>query len=100
MRNDIEEILIPTEELQAKVKALAAQLTEDYADKDPIFVGVLKGVVMFYSDIVRNFDAPCEMDFMWISSYAGGTTTTGQMNVLRDLTRDISGRHVVILEDI
>ena len=88
------------QELQAKVKALAAQLTEDYADKDPIFVGVLKGVVMFYSDIVRNFDAPCELDFMWISSYAGGTSTTGQMNVLRDLTRDISGRHVVILEDI
>lgn len=99
MENDMQEILIPTEELQEKVAFLARQLMEDYADKDPVFVGVLKGVVMFYVDIVRQFNAPCELDFMWISSYKG-TDSTGKMIVQRDVTQDLEGRHVVILEDI
>lgn len=99
MKNDLQEVLIPEDELRARVTDLARQLMNDYADKDPVFVGVLKGVVMFYSDIVRQFDAPCVLDFMWISSYAG-TGSTGKMTVQRDLTQNIEGRHVVILEDI
>ena len=99
MKNDIKEVLLSEEQIQSKVKELTAQLMEDYADKNPLFVGVLKGVVMFYSDVVRNFEAPCELDFMWISSYKG-TNSTGGMTVRQDVTRDIKGRHVVILEDI
>ena len=99
MKNDIQEVLLTEAQIQGKVRELAAQLTAEYADKNPLFVGVLKGVVMFYSDFVRAFDAPCEMDFMWISSYSG-TSSTGPMEVKRDVSQDIRGRHVVILEDI
>lgn len=99
MENNIQKVLISQEQIQDKVKELAAQLMEEYADKNPLFVGVLKGVVMFYADMVRAFKAPCEMDFMWISSYQG-TSSTGNMIVRQDLSRDIKGRHVVILEDI
>ena len=99
MRNDIESILLTEVQIQAKVRELAAALKEEYADKDPLFVGVLKGVVPFFADMMKAYDAPCEIDFMWISSYQG-TNSTGSMIVRKDVTRDIKGRHVVILEDI
>lgn len=99
MRNDMQEIMFTEEQIQEKVKELAAILSKEYADKDPVFVGVLKGVVMFFADIVRNVDIPCEIDFMSISSYAG-TTSTGRTEIRKDLSVDIKGRHVVILEDI
>lgn len=99
MKQDIAEILISEEVLQARVQELAAQLSEKYRGKNPLFVGVLKGVVMFFSDFVKQFDDMCEIDFMWISSYAG-TNTTGSMVVKRDVSADIKGRPVVILEDI
>ncbi len=98
MIENIREVLLTEEQIQTRVKELAAQLSEEYKDKDPIFVGVLKGVVMFYADFVKNFTESCEMDFMWISSYAG--TTSGQMQIRQDLSKNIEGRHVVILEDI
>ena len=98
MKEDIKQVLLSEEQIQAKVKELAAQLMEEYHDKNPIFVGVLKGVVMFFSDMVREFGAPCQIDFMWISSYAG--STSGEMLVRQDVSADIKGRHVVILEDI
>ena len=99
MINDMKEILITEEQIQAKVKELAAQISKDYAGKDPVFVGVLKGVVIFFADMVRNVDIPCEIDFMSISSYSG-TTTTGRTEVRKDVSVDIKGRHVIILEDI
>jgi len=99
MRNDIKEVLLTEEQIQAKVKELAAILSREYADKDPIFVGVLKGVVLFFSDMIKNIDIPCQIDFMWVSSYGSGTTS-GKMQVKRDVSEDIKGRHVVILEDI
>ena len=99
MTKDIQEVLISEEQLQARIRQLAAQISEEYAGKDPIFVGVLKGVVVFYADMVRAIDVPCQFDFMWISSYEG-TNSTGQMTVKRDISADIKGRHVVILEDI
>ena len=98
MFNEISHILLTEEQIQTRVKELAAQLSLEYADKNPIFVGVLKGVVMFYADFVKNFEGHCQMDFMWISSYSG--TTSGGMIVRQDLSNDIKGRHVVILEDI
>jgi len=98
MHQDIRNVLIDEQTLQAKVKALAAQLSQEYAGKNPIFVGVLKGVVMFFGDFVKNFTSPCQIDFMWISSYSG--THSSHMQVKRDVSEDIRGRHVVILEDI
>ena len=99
MINDIQEVLINEEQLHAKVAELAAQLMEKYADKNPLFVGVLKGVVPFFADMMKAFFAPCQIDFMWISSYSG-TNSTGNMIVRKDVSADIKGRHVVILEDI
>ena len=98
MFQEISHILLTEEQIQNRVKELAAQLSKEYEGKDPVFVGVLKGVVMFYADFVKNFEGHCQMDFMWISSYAG--TTSGQMIVRQDVSADLKGRHVVILEDI
>ena len=99
MYNDLSEILLTEEQIQKRVKELAAQLSKEYAGKDPVFVGVLKGVVMFYADFVKNFTEHCQMDFMWISSYVG-TSSTGEMVVRKDVGVNLKGRHVVILEDI
>ena len=99
MERDIKKVLLTQEQIQNRVAELGRELMADYADKDPVFVGVLKGVVVFYADMIRSFDAPCELDFMWISSYAG-TQSTGNMLVRKDVTVDLTGRHVVILEDI
>ena len=99
MLQNISHVLLTEEQIQTRIKELAAELSAEYAGKDPIFVGVLKGVVMFYGDFIKRFTEPCQMDFMWISSYSG-TVSTGKMNVKQDLSQDIKGRHVVILEDI
>ena len=99
MEKNIERILISREQIQAKVQEMAAQISDEYADKDPVFVGVLKGVVVFFADMVREITVPCEIDFMCLSSY-GGTNSTGDVVVKKDLSVDIKGRHVVILEDI
>ena len=98
MLQDISYVLLTEEQIQSRVKELATQLSAEYAGKDPIFVGVLKGVVMFYADFLKNFTEHCEMDFMWISSYSGTQSKT--MTVRQDLSKNIEGRHVVILEDI
>ena len=99
MLQNISHVLLTEEQIQTRIKELAAELSAEYAGKDPIFVGVLKGVVMFYGDFIKRFTEPCQMDFMWISSYSG-TVSTGKMNVKQDLSQDIKGRHVVILEYI
>lgn len=99
MTNAIEKVLLSEEEIKAKVQELGQILSKEYAGKDPIFVGVLKGVVVFYADMVRAITVPCQFDFMWISSYSG-TNSTGKMEVRRDVSADIKDRHVVILEDI
>jgi hypoxanthine phosphoribosyltransferase len=99
MLQDISYVLLSEEQIQTRVKELAAQLSAEYAGKNPIFVGVLKGVVIFYADFIKNFTEHCQMDFMWISSYSG-TDSSGKMKVLQGLSQNIEGRHVVILEDI
>lgn len=98
MKKDIERVLLSEEQIQQKVRELAALLSREYAGKDPVFVGVLKGVVMFFGDIVKRIDIPSQIDFMWISSYQG--TNSKEMVVRRDISQDIKDRHVVILEDI
>ena len=99
MEGNIQEILISEEQLRSRIRELGEQLTEEYKDKNPIVVGVLKGVVIFYADMIRELKVPCEMDFMWVSSYTG-TNSTGNMIVKRDISGDVKGRHILILEDI
>ena len=99
MEKDIAKVLITEEVLQKRIKELAEEMNRKYAGKNPIFVGVLKGVVMFFADMVKRINIPCQIDFMWITSYSG-TQSTGIMNVKQDISSDIKGRHVVILEDI
>ena len=99
MHQDIKKVLYTEEQIQNKIKELAAVLTEEYRGKNPIFVGVMKGVVLFFSDMVKRIDTPCQIDFMWISSYSG-TGSTGNLIVKRDVSEELKGRHVVILEDI
>ena len=99
MHNDIEKILLSEQQIQARIQELGEVLTKEYADKNPVIVGVLKGVVVFYADMIRHIQVPCQMDFMWLSSYAG-TDSTGKMLVRQDVSADIEGRHVLILEDI
>ena len=99
MEKNIEKILLSEEQIQNRIRELGEVLTAEYAGKNPIIVGVLKGVVVFYADMIRHIKVPCQMDFMWISSYSG-TNSTGTMQVKRDVSGDIKGRHVLILEDI
>ena len=99
MEKDISKVLLTQEQIQERVAHLGKQISADYIDKDPVIVGVLKGVVVFYADMIRQISVPCQMDFMWISSYSG-TKSSGNMTVKRDVSVDIKGRHVLILEDI
>lgn len=99
LEKDIKEILLTEEQIQSRIAQLGEILTEDYKDKNPVVIGVMKGVVVFYADMIRQIKTHCEMDFMWISSYAG-TESTGNMLVRRDVVSDLKGRHVLILEDI
>lgn len=99
MEKDIQSILITEEELKAKVKEIGAKISEDYQGKTPIFVGVLKGCFIFMSDLVRSVSINCSMDFMAVSSYSG-TKTTGAVKINKDLSEDICGRDVIIVEDI
>ena len=97
--DQIKEVLISEQQIQDKVLELAQQISKEYEGKNPVFVGVLKGVVMFFGDFVKRVSVPCQIDFMWISSYQG-SSTTGNMCVKKDVSADLKGRHVVILEDI
>ena len=98
MEKDILKVLITEEQIKARIVEMGEEISREYAGKDPVVLGVLKGVVMFYADFLKNFTEECEMDFMWISSYSG--TESKAMQVRQDLSKNITGRHVVILEDI
>ena len=99
MLNDIERVLISEEELQAKIKEMGQKISEDFRGKEPLFVGVLKGCFIFMSDLLRYVDIKCTMDFMAVSSYQG-TSSTGAVKINKDLSQDIEGRHIIIVEDI
>lgn len=99
MNRDIQKILISEEELQDRISQLAEEVSRDYEGKDPIFVGVLKGVLFFMGDFLQRVTVPCEMETIRIASYEG-TDSTGDIRMLTDLNTTIQGRHVVILEDI
>ena len=97
--NEIKDILVTEEQIKAKVQELAKQLTEDYKDKNPLFLCVLKGSVVFFSDLIRAMECPLEIDFIRASSYGKGTVS-GTLNVTVGADVHIEGRHVVIVEDI
>ncbi len=100
MKDDILEILLSEDEIKAKISELGAQITRDYEGKTPFFLGVLKGCFVFMADLLRCVDLQCTMDFMAVSSYGGGTSTTGAVRITKDLTRDIEGKDVIIVADI
>ena len=100
MRNDIDHILFNEQEISEKVQELGKRITEDYKGKSPFLIGVLKGCFIFMSDLARVIDLPCDIDFMAVSSYGSGTSSTGAVQIKKDLNRDIEGRDVIIIEDI
>ncbi len=97
---NLERILISEEELAARVRELGQAITRDYADKDLLIIGVLRGSFMFMSDLVRQIDRPAVVDFLYASSYGGGTMSSGDVRLLLNLKEDLAGRHVLIVEDI
>jgi hypoxanthine phosphoribosyltransferase len=97
---DIKNILINEEEIAKRVKELGKQLTEEYKGKELLVVGILKGCVVFLSDLVRNIDLPLTMDFMVVSSYGTTTKSSGVVRIIKDLEREIEGKDVLIVEDI
>ena len=102
IKDDIAKVYFTEKELQAKVRELGRQITEDYKDaKEDIYcVGILKGASVFYTDLVRAIDLPVRFDFMIASSYGSGTSTTGSVKILKDLDYDIEGKHLIVIEDI
>ena len=84
MKQDIEKVLLSEEAIAAKVKELGAQIAKDYADKNPLIVSVLRGSFVFMADLVRAIDVPCTVDFMSVSSYGSGTTSTGEVKITKD----------------
>jgi hypoxanthine phosphoribosyltransferase len=97
---DVEEILLDGDQLQARVAELGAALSADYADRDPILVSVLKGSIIFLADLIRAMEIPLSLDLMEVSSYGAGTESSGQVRILKDLSKPIEGRHVIVVEDI
>jgi hypoxanthine phosphoribosyltransferase len=97
---DVEKIIATEEQLQSRIAELAAQVDSDYKDKNVLLVGVLKGAIMAMADLTRAMQTHIEMDWMAVSSYGSGTKSSGVVRILKDLDRDIIGRHVLIVEDI
>ena len=100
MHQDVETIFASEEQIRQRVEALGRQITRDYAGHEPLFVGVLKGCFMFMADLMRACDVRCTVDFMVVSSYGAGTSSSGAVEIVKDLSQDIAGRDVIIVEDI
>ncbi|MCD7946831.1 MAG: hypoxanthine phosphoribosyltransferase [Oscillospiraceae bacterium] len=100
IQKDIKEVLFTTEKLAERTAEIAAQITRDYAGKEPMFVGVLRGSFIFMGDLVRQVKLPCKLDFLAVSSYGSGTASSGQVCILKDLSEDVTGRDLILVEDI
>jgi hypoxanthine phosphoribosyltransferase len=100
IHDDVEEVLLSGEALRARVEELGRQLSADYAGRDPVLVSVLKGSIVFLADLIRSMEIPLSVDLMEVSSYGAGTETSGQVRILKDLSRSIEGREVIVVEDI
>ena len=100
LENDIKKILISHDEIVAAARKLGQKLTEDYQGKNPILVGILKGSVPFMAELIKHIDTHIELDFMLVSSYHGGTSSSGVINIIKDMDQDIKGRDILFVEDI
>ena len=100
MGDDLERVMFTQQQLEERLTELAAQIDADYAGRDLLLVGVLKGAVMVMADLSRRLRTPIEMDWMAVSSYGAGTSSSGVVRILKDLDTDLTGRHVLIVEDI
>lgn len=100
MRQDIAAVWASEEQLRERIEELGRQITKDYEGKEPLFVGVLKGCFIFMADLVRACDLKCTVDFMVVSSYGSGTVSSGAVEIIKDLSHDIAGRDIIIVEDI
>src|ERR687889_881339 len=100
MMPNVKEVLLSSENIKEKVREIGERITEDYQGERLLLVGILRGAVVFLSDLMRHLQLPCEIDFMEVSSYGADTTSSGVVRILKDLEEDITGRHVLIVEDI
>lgn len=100
MHKDLAYVLLEEEAIQKRVEELGHQITRDYEGKELVLVGILKGAVVFFSDLIRHVELPMSMDFMAISSYGNATKSAGVVRILKDLDKDIVGKHIIIVEDI
>ena len=100
MLQDIKEVLFSEEAINKRVKELASRISEDYKGKELLVVGVLKGSVIFAAELIKNITIPSQIDFMAVSSYGDSSETTGVVRILKDLDSEISGKHIIIVEDI
>ena len=98
--NDIQEVLFSEEQLKNRVREIAQQITADYRGKEIMLISVLRGSFVFMADLCRAIDLPCTVDFMAVSSYGKGTKSSGQVQITKDLSEDISDRHIIVVEDI
>ncbi|MBF7096917.1 hypoxanthine phosphoribosyltransferase [Alkalibacter mobilis] len=100
MIDDIKDVLIDEKTLADRVAEIGSQLAEEYKDKNPLVICVLKGAVLFMSDLVKSMDIPLEIDFMAVSSYGNETRSSGEVRIIKDLDKSVEGRHLIIVEDI
>ena len=100
MENDIERVLLTEEQLRQRVKELGAQISADYVGRDPVLISVLRGSFVFMADLARRIQPYCRVDFMAVSSYGSGTSSSGQVNIQKDLTEPIEGKDIIVVEDI
>lgn len=100
LEKDIQEVLFSQQQLEERVDQIAQEITRDYAGKEIVLISVLRGSFVFMADLCRRIDLPCTIDFMSVSSYGSGTSSTGQVQITKDLSGDISGKHILVVEDI
>ena len=100
LEQDIERVLFTEQELKDRVAEIAAQIDRDYAGKEPMLISVLRGSFIFMADLARAITLPCTVDFMAVSSYGSGTTSSGQVKITKDLSESIEGRDIIVVEDI
>ena len=100
MINDVERVLLSEEQLAARIVELGAEITADYAGEEILMIGVLRGAVLFMADLARAIKVPVAIDFMAVSSYGAGTSSSGVVRILKDLDENVEGKHVLVVEDI
>lgn len=100
MHNDIKSTVLTSEQIQEVCKRLGQEITKDYDGKNPLCIGILKGSILFMADLIKNIDTHIELEFMDVSSYHGGTESTGEVKILKDLDVSVEGRDLIIIEDI